>query len=97
MTNFLIEVERFFYVLGFAKNNQETFINIIDTESYLVFHHWFTIEEINKMSWLDFTIYVERVYKLYEEDEKRKAEEKKQQYEAMNANFASLAGMFSMN
>lgn len=49
------------------------------------------------MSWLDFTIYVERVYKLREEDEKRKAEEKKQQYEAMNANFASLAGMFSMN
>lgn len=49
------------------------------------------------MSWLDFTIYTEKIYKLYEEDEKRKAEEKKAKYEAMNANFASLANMFSMN
>ena len=48
------------------------------------------------MSWLDFTIYVERVYKLYEEDEKRKAEEKKQKYEAINANFEALASSFSM-
>lgn len=48
------------------------------------------------MSWLDFTIYVERVYKLREEDEKRKAEEKKAKYEAMNNNFASLANAFSI-
>ena len=48
------------------------------------------------MSWLDFTLYTERIYKLYEEDEKRKAEQKKAEYEAMNANFESLAGAFSM-
>lgn len=46
------------------------------------------------MSWLDFTLYTERIYKLYEEDEKRKAEEKKAEYEAMNTNFESLANSF---
>jgi len=70
---------------------------VIETECYLVFHKWFTIDQINKMSWLDFTLYTERIYKLYEEDEKRKAEQKKAEYEAMNANFESLAGAFSMN
>ena len=48
------------------------------------------------MSWLDFTIYTERIFKMYEEEEKRKAEEKKQEQEAMNANFESLAGSFQM-
>lgn len=48
------------------------------------------------MSWLDFGIYVERIYKLYEEDEKRKAEEKRQKYEAMNANFEALASSFGI-
>ena len=48
------------------------------------------------MSWLDFTIYTERVFKLYEEDEKRKAEIKKAENEAMNANFASLANVLTI-
>jgi hypothetical protein len=47
------------------------------------------------MSWLDFTMYTERIYKLYEEDEKRKAEEKQAQNEAMNANFESLMNAFT--
>lgn len=81
-------------MLGFAENNQEIFSSIIETESYLIFHRWFTLEEINKMSYLDFSIYVERVFKLYEEDEKRKAEEKKAKYEAMNSNFENLANSF---
>lgn len=46
------------------------------------------------MSYLDFTIYVQRIFDLYEEDEKRKAEEKKAKYEAMNANFENLANSF---
>lgn len=43
------------------------------------------------MSYLDFSIYVQRVYNLYEEDEKRKAEREKAKAEAMNANFENLA------
>ena len=66
------------------------------TECYLIFHRWFTLDQINRMSWLDFTLYTERIYKLYEEDEKRKAEEKKAEYEAMNTNFESLANSFSV-
>lgn len=54
------------------------------------------MDEINKMSWLDFTIYTERIFKLYEEDEKRRAEEKKQEQEAMNANFESLSNSFQL-
>jgi len=63
----------------------------------LIFHHWLTIDEINKMSWLDFTIYVEKVMALYEEDEKRKAEEKKAKYEAMNTNFENLANAVNIS
>ena len=48
------------------------------------------------MSWLDFSIYVEKIMALYEEDEKRKAEEKKAKYEAMNANFENLANSFNI-
>ena len=48
------------------------------------------------MSWLDFTIYTERIFKLYEEDEKRRAEEKKQEQEAMNANFENLSNSFQL-
>lgn len=63
----------------------------------MIFHHWLTIDEINKMSWLDFTIYVEKVMALYEEDEKRKAEEKKAKYEAMNTNFENLANAVNIS
>ena len=49
------------------------------------------------MSWLDFTIYVEKVMALYEEDEKRKAEEKKAKYEAMNTNFENLANAVNIS
>ena len=35
--------------------------------------------------------------KLYEEDEKRKAEEKKQKYQAMNSNFEGLANALSFS
>ena len=68
----------------------------MDTESVLIFNRWFTLSEINKMSWLDFSIYVEKIMALYEEDEKRKAEEKKAKYEAMNANFENLANSFNI-
>ena len=54
------------------------------------------MSEINKMSWLDFSIYVEKIMALYEEDEKRKAEEKKAKYEAMNTNFENLAQAFNI-
>lgn len=47
------------------------------------------------MSWLDFTIYAEKVIKLWEEDEKRKQEEKQQNYDAMAANFEALGNIFS--
>lgn len=49
------------------------------------------------MSWLDFTIYVDKIMHLYEEDEKRKAEEKKAKYEAMNANFENLANAVNIS
>lgn len=42
------------------------------------------------MSYLDFTIYSERLLKFYEEDEKRKQEERKENFEIMNANFEAL-------
>lgn len=47
------------------------------------------------MSYLDFSLYSEKIYKLYEDDEKRKLEEKKNKYDAMNANFQGLANSFS--
>lgn len=43
------------------------------------------------MSYLDFSIYTQRVYSLYEQDEERKAKEKQAKAEAMNANFENLA------
>jgi hypothetical protein len=54
-----------------------------------------TFEEINNLSWLDFTIYVERMSKLYEEDEKQKLEEKKAKIEMMNSNFEALANIMA--
>ena len=47
------------------------------------------------MSYLDFSIYAERIFKLYEEDEKRKAEEKKAMWEGLNQNFENLGSSFN--
>ena len=69
-------------------------MNIVDTESYLIYHHWFSEEEINNMSYLDFTILVERIFKLYEEDEKRKAEETKQKYKMFGDGIGNLMNIF---
>ena len=62
----------------------------------MVYHHWMTIDEINKMSYLDFTLYVEKIMSIYEDDEKRKAEEKKAQYESMNNGLDSIANMINI-
>lgn len=55
------------------------------------------MDEINKMSYLDFSIYSERIFKMYEEDEKRKAEEKKAMWEGLNTNFENLSESFTSN
>lgn len=72
------------------------FSSILDTEAIMLYHHWLTIDEINQMSYLDFTLYVEKIMNIYEEDEKRKAEEKKQQYESMNTGFENIANMLNI-
>ena len=65
-------------------------MHILETETFLIYHRWFTLDQINEMSYLDFTIYAERIFATYEEDEKQKAEEKQQQYDAMISNFEAL-------
>ena len=86
----LFELTDFFYILGYAEDNQQIYMHILETECFLIFHRWFTLDQINNMSYLDFTIYGERISTMYEEDEKRKAEEKQQNYEAMASNFEAL-------
>lgn len=68
-----------FYVLGFAEDNQEIYKNILESESYLIYYHWFSLSEINNMSYLDFTIYSERIFGLYEAEQKQREEEMKNQ------------------
>lgn len=70
-------------------------MHLLDAETFLIYNKWFTLDQINSMSWLDFTIYAEKVMKLWEEEEKRKAEEKQQNIDAMNANFEALANVFT--
>jgi hypothetical protein len=70
-------------------------MHILETETFLIYHRWFTLDQLNEMSYLDFTIYGERLFTLYEEEEKQKAEEKQQNIDAMNANFEALANVFT--
>ena len=65
-------------------------MHILETETFLIYHRWFTLDQLNEMSYLDFTIYGERLFALYEEEEKQKAEEKQQNYEALASNFEAL-------
>lgn len=69
--------DEFFYVLGYSTDNQEIYSNILETETYLIYHHWLTIDQINNLSYLDFSIYSERIFGLYEEEQKQKEEEMK--------------------
>ena len=39
-----------------------------------MYKRWFTIEQINNLSYLDFTLYTERISSLYEEELKAKEE-----------------------
>jgi len=39
-----------------------------------LYKRWFTIEQINNLSYLDFTLYTERISSLYEEEIKAKEE-----------------------
>lgn len=68
-----------FYILGYSEDNQQIYSNILETESYLIYYHWFSLSEINNMSYLDYTIYSERIFKLYEEEQKQREEELKEQ------------------
>ena len=74
-----------FYVLGFAEDNQEIYKNILESESYLIYYHWLSLNEINNMSYLDFTIYSERIFALYEAEQKQKEEEMKNQENQINS------------
>lgn len=65
-------------------------MHILETESFLIYHKWFTLDQINSMSYLDFTIYGERIFAMYEEEVKQKQEEKQQNYDAMMQNFEAL-------
>lgn len=69
--------EDFVYVLGYASDNQEIYSSILETETYLLYYHWLTLDQINAMSYLDFSIYSERIFALYEEEQKQKEEELK--------------------
>ena len=68
----------FFYVLGYAEDNQEFYRHILESEVWLIYKRWFTIDQINNLSYLDFTIYSERISKMYEEEQKEKEEAIKQ-------------------
>jgi hypothetical protein len=68
-------------------------MHILETETFLIYHKWFTLNQINEMSYLDFTIYGERIFSLYEEEEKQKAEEKQQNYDAIASNFEALGDL----
>ena len=68
----------FFYVLGYAEDNQEFYRHILETEIWLVYNRWFTIDQINELSYLDFTIYSERISSMYEQEMKEKEEAMKQ-------------------
>ena len=65
----------FFYILGYSTDNQEIYSNILESETYLLYHHWLTLDQINSMSYLDFSIYTERIFSLYEEEQKQKEKE----------------------
>ena len=65
----------FFYILGYSSDNQEIYSNILESETYLLYHHWLTIDQINSMSYLDFSIYTERIFSLYEEEQKQREKE----------------------
>lgn len=68
----------FFYVLGYAKDNQEIYSSILESETYLLYYRWLTLDQINNMSYLDFSIYSERIFSLYEEEQKQKEEAMKE-------------------
>ena len=89
----LFNLDDFFYVLGYSEDNQNIFMKILETETFLIYHRWFTLDQINSMSYLDFTIYSERILAMWEEEEKRKQEEKQQNYDSMMANFEALGNL----
>lgn len=73
--NHVYSFKDLFYILGYADDNREIYSNILETEAYLIYYHWFSIDQINNMSYLDFTIYSERIFALYEAEQKQKEEE----------------------
>lgn len=79
--NHVYSFKDLFYVLGYAEDNREIYSNILETETYLIYYHWFSIDQINNMSYLDFTIYSERIFSLYEAEQKQKEEELQNQEE----------------
>ena len=79
--------------MGYSEDNQNIFMKILETETFLIYHRWFTLDQINSMSYLDFTIYSERILAMWEEEEKRKQEEKQQNYDSMMANFEALGNL----
>ena len=83
--NHVYSFEDLFYVLGYAEDNRQIYSNILETESYLSYYHWFSIDQINNMSYLDFTIYSERIFALYEAEQKQKEEEMKNQEAQMQS------------
>ena len=88
----------FFYVLGYAKDNQEIYRHILETEIWLIYKHWFTIEQINELSYLDFTIYSERIASMFEQEMKEREEAMRQAENDMSAlNFDSINGNYDID
>lgn len=83
-----IQFRRFFYVLGFPEDNRNLFSSILEAETYLLYFRWLTLDQINKMSYLDFQIYSDKIFQLKEAEEKAKAEAMKgAENQGMNMRF----------
>lgn len=79
-----IQLRWFFYILGFAKDNQKIFQEIFQLEIQLLMKHYFSFTEIQNMSYFDFKLYVEAIHNEELAQARAKEEAKAQSMKNMN-------------